>query len=143
MRRLRLGLAFCALTALAIVGCGGSSGPKLYSVTGQLVSGGTPIEGANVSFNPVEANMPSSSGVTDKDGRFTMRTGQGPLGAVAGKHKVTVAPPVSTDAYKTPGQDPRANDSVVPQVWLTTTTTPKEVTVEKKSNDFTIDLAAP
>jgi hypothetical protein len=80
---------FC-LALVSIVGCGGGSGPALYTVTGTVTKGGQPVAGATVTFNPVDGG-PSSAGRTNDEGKFALVSQMGKAGAVAGTHKATVA----------------------------------------------------
>ena len=88
-------LLFCA-------GCGGDAGPAIYSVTGKLTKGDKPLAGVIVTFSPVEGG-PSSSGQTNESGAFILLSASGKAGAVAGKHKVTLAVPVVSSAGSSTG----------------------------------------
>jgi hypothetical protein len=89
--RWRLLLAF-----LVIAGC--SRGPKyeLAEVKGVVKYHGRPVPNVQVEFLPepkdqkVAALGPRSSGVTDKDGRYTLATDDQRPGAVVGAHRVLV-----------------------------------------------------
>ncbi|MBI3863527.1 MAG: carboxypeptidase regulatory-like domain-containing protein [Planctomycetia bacterium] len=75
-------LVFC-------VGCG-NSGPVIHPAKGKLTKGGQPLAGVVVTFTPVGGG-PSSSGLTNDSGAFELLSASGKAGAVAGKHKVTLA----------------------------------------------------
>jgi hypothetical protein len=90
MRRVNLRAAPVLLLAagLAISGCSG--GPEFAEVSGVLKAGTQPLANVQVEFWP-EVSGPRSIGVTDKDGRFTLRTDDGKrAGAVVGAHKVAL-----------------------------------------------------
>src|SRR5262245_51304344 len=74
---------------LALVGCGG--GPKLAEVQGTVKDKkGAPLEKIMVEFWP-EGQGQRSSGVTDKDGKYTLMTDDGKrAGAVVGRHRVVL-----------------------------------------------------
>lgn len=102
---LRRGLPLLALSALLAASCSGSDA----TVTGQVTYQGNPIEGAVVTFHPkgsndVKAERPS--GLTDKDGKFTLSTGS-KSGAPPGEYVVTVNwhKPLDGPAKKMTGTD--------------------------------------
>ena len=71
------------------IGCG----PSYPPVSGKITYSGEPISGIRVVFSPVgggntSADTPFSVGVTDEAGVFSLETGDGESGAVAGLHKV-------------------------------------------------------
>lgn len=98
-----LGLSLLLLSFIA--GCGDSSGLKAYPTTGQFIYQGEPLQDADVVFSLAgEEGQPSTIlglAKTDADGKFSIRTQVGPdktlEGAVAGKHKVTVAKYIPPD----------------------------------------------
>ena len=75
----------------AVAGCGSSTA----SVSGVVTLDGKPLEGASVSFAPASGDgggVGGSSGKTDAQGRYTLRTVVGDKsGAAVGKHKVTIS----------------------------------------------------
>lgn len=87
---LRFGsLAFLALGALVCSGCGGETGPPTYSVTGNVTMGGSPVDGAVVTFLPDQGGT-AAVGTTDASGNYTLTTRAAGDGAEAGQYKVTV-----------------------------------------------------
>ena len=77
-----------------LVGCGGS-GFELAPVSGSVTLDGKPLQKATVIFEPkaVEGTVnagPVSSGRTDAEGKFTLKTPDGRTGAVVGDHTVKV-----------------------------------------------------
>jgi hypothetical protein len=77
-----------AAVALAVAGCGGDG---KVSVSGVVTLDGQPVEGAVVTFIPVEKNQGQfAHGTTDKDGAFQLSTTKPNDGAFPGEYKVTV-----------------------------------------------------
>lgn len=80
---------------LLAVGCSGSDVPTTYRVTGQVNLDGAPVEGATVSLIPAETTGRSASGVTDADGKFSVKTyidpKNQPEGALPGDYSITVS----------------------------------------------------
>jgi hypothetical protein len=75
------------LLALA-AGC--ARGPEFAEVEGTLSRGGNPLKNVRVEFWP-EVDGPKSSGVTDDQGRYTLKTEDGRnLGAMVGPHRVVL-----------------------------------------------------
>ena len=88
MHRVRwLWAAVFMIVALAGPGCGG----RLVKVNGVVTLDGQPIEGAMVTFLPVEAGKgQNAQGSADKDGVFQLTTTKPNDGAFPGEYKVTV-----------------------------------------------------
>jgi hypothetical protein len=82
---------FTLLSALTAAGC--TRGPDYAEVEGTVKLNGKPLPNVRVEFLPDPeqgARGPTSSGVSDKDGRYKLlRDGQRP-GAVVGKHRVLI-----------------------------------------------------
>src|SRR5690606_27270537 len=90
-----------AVGLLMLVGCGQSGGEKTYQVTGIVTFQGKPVKEAAVSFIP-EKGRPAS-GVTDAEGKFELSTFGSMDGAIAGGHKVIIAP-FSDEITPMPGE---------------------------------------
>ena len=73
-----------------IVGCtpAGPAGPTTYPVTGTVTMGGSPVEGATVTFIPTAAGSPAT-GATDAAGKFVLKTGEKD-GAATGSYNISV-----------------------------------------------------
>ncbi len=101
-RRLLAVFAACALVS----GCGGS-GPKLAPVSGKVSKGGSPVAGVKVEFSPSGQGKtspgPGSMGITDAQGKYTLKTNETPprTGAVPGKHAVVL----TADQGRAPDDD--------------------------------------
>ena len=79
-------LGLWVLGSFSLAGCGDSH-PATIDVTGQVLHNGQPVEGANVVFTP---DGPLATGMTDAQGKFTLRTFSEGDGAIAGTHRVTI-----------------------------------------------------
>lgn len=96
-------LLLVAAVAVGAVGCGAQE-YKTAPVTGRVTLDNKPLADATVEFAPVSAGNknpgPTSVGVTDAEGRYTLTVGDDrkSKGAVVGKHKVII--------LLTPKQDP-------------------------------------
>ncbi len=85
-----------ALAALLPAGCEGTS-YKTAPVSGRVTLDGKPLPKATVMFIPAEgaagkATLPSSAGLTDEAGHYSLvlNSGSKKEGAVVGKHKVVI-----------------------------------------------------
>jgi len=92
---MRRSLVFAVLGLMtgAAVGCSGSGG--YVPVSGVVKLNGKPYANAVVTFQPEGTkDNPNpgrgSAGVTDAEGRFTLKCDDGKKGAVVGSHNVTV-----------------------------------------------------
>jgi hypothetical protein len=92
------------LTGLALTaGCSSSAppAPPVAEVSGKVILNGKPVVQAQVWFRPEKG--PTAFGRTDAEGKFDLALASGQaVGAVIGKHRVTVvtgiaAPATSTD----------------------------------------------
>jgi len=73
-----------------VSGCGGGAdGPELGRVTGTVQLDGEPLEGAVVTFSPVEGGR-GSSGVTDASGTYSLNYTHDQQGAILGEHEVRI-----------------------------------------------------
>ncbi len=81
---------FSTLCIALLSGCiGTSQGPETVEVTGKVTMEGSPVEGANVVFHPVDGGERAlaSQAVTDAQGRFRLATHMG-----GGKFKPGIVP---------------------------------------------------
>jgi len=88
MQRVRTSwAAVSAVIALAVLGCG----DRKVKVSGVVTLDGQPVEGAMVTFIPVDAGKSqNATGTADKDGVFQLTTTKPNDGASPGEYKVTV-----------------------------------------------------
>jgi hypothetical protein len=63
---------WCLAALLLPLATGGCGGQRLVSVSGRLTYQGRPVPSTLVTFQPADGGRPSK-GVTDDDGRFTLR----------------------------------------------------------------------
>ncbi|ADB18947.1 hypothetical protein Psta_4299 [Pirellula staleyi DSM 6068] len=76
------------LIGMMLVGCGG--GVKAVPVTGVVTLNGQPVVGAGVNFSPADGQGVPSLASTDEQGRFVLMTSTDEVGAMPGRHRVTV-----------------------------------------------------
>ncbi|MFO0875915.1 MAG: hypothetical protein U0840_00830 [Gemmataceae bacterium] len=106
-------IAWVALVCAAVVGCGsGISAPRTVPTAGTVLWKGKPAEGVKVTLHP-KFNMGAvkftPSGLTGKDGHFTLSTAAPGDGAPSGEYSVTFE-------LLRPGTDKRGLDIEV-DVW--------------------------
>ena len=88
--------------SLLLIGCGGEKlppgMPKLYPATITVIQDGQPLEGASVILlNTDPSTTWSAGGITNQNGKITLRTLGRYDGAPAGKYRVTVKKTESPD----------------------------------------------
>jgi len=95
MRACKRFAAFASVVVMVTLGgCGGDS--RYVAVSGTVKVDGKAYKNAIVTFVPqASASNPNpgrtSSGITDDNGHFVLKTDEGVAGAVAGKHMVRIA----------------------------------------------------
>jgi len=149
---------FGLLVVVAFAGCGSSSNPATYPVTGTVTFEGKPLAGANVGFSATDENTRGAIGVTDSEGKYSLTTFEQGDGAMAGTFKVTVskfdgpetAVQLADPSADTGGEMPadyspeastapaRPSKNLLPQQYLRPQTTPLSFTVETGPNTFDI-----
>ena len=82
----------CSALAVAVVGCGGKSGPPLGVVTGTITVNGEPAPGVMITFIPQGKGSPSYGG-TNEDGVYRLMFNQNRSGAEIGAHTVIIESP--------------------------------------------------
>lgn len=157
-------LLFCVAVAGLLVtgGCGGSNRPQLAPVSGKILNGGEPVEGAQVTFYPTFDAPRNAIGTTNAEGEFQLTTFDTNDGAMPGEYIVTVYKP-EQQAEQTEEMDPlnpgQAYDEAMQKATklrsgeqMVKTTLPEKFGNKETSsirrtvaaegpNDFTIDLA--
>jgi hypothetical protein len=90
---MRVRLLFGLVVVLAAGGCGSRN---VAPVSGRVTLNGAPLANATVAFQPiakegtVDAGL-GSTGKTDANGEYTLKTAKGQNGAVVGKHRVMIS----------------------------------------------------
>lgn len=153
MLRVCFGCVSVALCALALGGCARSTSKvPLFRATGTVTYKGQAVPNAKVMFMGDGKSAPAV-GVTDDDGRFTLRSLSG-AGAPAGKHQVAVALDVEVEAPKVnmsmeeaakaaqePPKNSKPRGSVIPSKYANAATSGLEFEIKTSgTNDFTIEL---
>lgn len=88
-----------AAISFALFGCGGASDlPKLGHVNGIVTFEGNPLPGAEIVFLPEQGR--GSAGVTDANGRYTLRYTDKQNGAIIGIHTVSITTKLPDDTSK-------------------------------------------
>lgn len=129
-------LAFGPLVFVA--GCGNGLG--LASVEGTVTLDGAPLEGAEVIFRPVDGRP--SLGVTDASGKYTLRYDTDQMGALQGKHKVSIS--TAGDAAQSGSEDGASGGKVerVPAQYNKRTTLEVDVASGGGPVDFKLESKA-
>lgn len=150
---IKLGLFAVLSTVLLLTqaGCGGGKKavegrPKVVPVSGVVMLQGQPLAGATVLFHS-ETEEVTATGLSDDQGRFTLRTYAAADGAVPGTHKVTVK---KTELKVVPNpDDPNLGPISSEEIWITPKnygsreTTPLQLTVgEKGEKDLSVLVEA-
>jgi len=117
---------------LFLFGCGRNPNlPPIAEVTGTVTLNGQPLEGAQVSFDPqvTPGGMGrSSTGTTDKDGKFFLWYNADIKGASLGKHNVVIRK-----------SDEPAGSETIAEIFNEKTTLEANVTKEGP-NDFPFEV---
>ncbi len=130
--------------AVALTGCGGSSGAKATAgVNGKVTFNGQPVTGGSIMFSPIasgtDAPGKAGSGSIQPDGTFKVSTYATNDGAVIGRHQVRFTAPAgeagveAADGHSAPGK-PSPFEGLVPKTG--------EVEVKASGNDITVELVA-
>ena len=114
-----------ALLLLCFAGCGSPS--NVGTVEGNVTLDEAPLANASVTFYPKSGER-SSSGKTDESGKYTLRHTRDVVGALIGKHVVTIS--IITEGKK----------SLVPLKYSDRKKTDQTATVESGSNNINFDL---
>jgi hypothetical protein len=120
-----------ALVLLAAPGCSGRERFEFAQVEGVVTLRAKPLSGVMVSFYPDNdgpKQLPYATGVTDSNGKYTLATPSGTLGALVGKNRVVINWPLPErreDGARTPPPGPP-----IPLPYTTVTQTPLIVEVK-------------
>jgi len=87
-------LTVAAVASFVLAGCGGEDYPSTVPVTGVVNYQGKALEGATVTLAPTDQKGRSASGITDAEGKFSVKTFYGadhnPEGALPGDYLISV-----------------------------------------------------
>jgi hypothetical protein len=123
--------------ALLLSGC---AEHDLAPVSGVVKLNGAPLVRGVVNFQPIGGQTdnpgPGSTGITDDQGRFQLKTPDGELGAVVGEHKVRIYSR-NAEAPIVEDSDPRPSVELVPARYNYQTTL--KITVPPDGDD-TVDF---
>ena len=109
-------LRVLAISGLVVfVGCGANPAdyPEMGSVSGRVTHDGEPVENARVVFKPATGR--GSSGTTDASGNYELRYSGNVIGAVLGKHSVSIFKEVVDPEAPVPSEE---NAVEVPRINL-------------------------
>ncbi len=147
LRRETYGVLRClALTLLGTAALGGcrSGDEPTYPVSGVVRFGGEPLTDCRVMFRPEQG--PVASGRLDSEGRFELSTYRPADGAVAGVHRVWLAPPetefdISDDELEFVQDASRLRKPPpFPAKYLSFATSGLTAEVQTETNEFEFDL---
>jgi hypothetical protein len=128
-----------------LAGCDSSpAGPETVAVTGTVTFRGSPVEGANVIFQPLDESDSTlaSQAVTDRNGRFELTThvgaGKFKPGIVPGKYAVTITK-LDTASISSTAAPPK---NMLPQKYANSNTSGLTANVSSaESNGFNFSLS--
>jgi hypothetical protein len=140
----------CTVWLTALAGCqSDDSGnhPRVVRATGKVLYLGQPIEGADVTFNNIEAKS-TGTAKTDAAGRFTLSTFGKHDGVVPGKQAVAIRrvdvidkTPKDVDVSAGGKALPPEIHWIIPERYSNASTSGLTADVtEGEANDFTFDL---
>jgi hypothetical protein len=149
-------IAFTLLFVIPVgmsTGCG-QSGISVFSVSGDVFYGGSPVGNALVSFVPYTPDGRGASATTDENGTFTLMTqGATKNGAMTGTYFVLVSKWIEIDERRNevkrqvteyvpnaPPEKRYQQKNLLPSKYEKAETTDLTVTVERKNNHFTLEL---
>lgn len=137
-----------AVVALSVVAAGcAQQGPRVEFVEGRVLLEGEPVEGATVSFSPVDPSSGLSAvGMTDVAGVFRLnavRGGRPQAGTAIGEYRVAIMKIIPDPAARLSATGPQKVIHVVPEPYGDAKTSGLLVAVQKGRNtgeSFTFDL---
>lgn len=96
----------------AVSGCWWQRGPDVQFVEGILTMDGSPLDGATVTFFPIDDAGLGAAGLSGPDGRYMLNSPRARLrgGALAGAYAITVTKyEDATSTFRTAAPDPAAD----------------------------------
>lgn len=139
IRALKLGLAM-VLPAL-VIGCGGSGGPEMATVTGKVTYQGKPLTKGTISFISTDPSRSNANSVIGPDGSYSLQTTNPGDGAVVGEYKVIVSD-VDPNSLNTaaPGEPVKKQERLIPEKYENPDSSGLTRKVESGRNTFDIAL---
>ena len=130
-------LLIAGMSACVGVGCGGSSGPALGTVTGTVTMDGEPVPGVKIVFVPESKGSPSY-GATDVYGRYRLLFNQNRAGAQLGSHHVILenVEPTTDDNGQPIGSTPIIK---IPEKYAQPGVLSADVSKGRNKFDFTLE----
>ncbi|MGL4463637.1 MAG: carboxypeptidase regulatory-like domain-containing protein [Planctomycetia bacterium] len=150
LRSLQRGLS--ATVCLALIGCGGTAGPKLVPAEAVFTMDGKPLANAMVSFQPIEGTKGQTvTGMTDAAGKVALFHAGTAKGAPVGKYKVVVSKLVDKDGadIKTDAETPpimlvaKGARNAVPKMYSDAQASMLTAEVKEGGPPLTFDLKSP
>jgi hypothetical protein len=128
------------VAALALLLVGSGCGGRLARVTGKVTYKGQPVPSTQVTFQPEDGSRPSH-GLTDDNGRFTLRYSRQDAGATRGRHTVYLTYFVGNDEYLGKAA-PKASEALKAVIarYGDVKTSPLKFEVKKNGEHFEIKL---
>jgi len=141
MQNVRQAFLGAVLMLLTVAGCGQTGDtPDVVPVTGTITLDGSPLEGAQVEFQPQstgEADKPAvpSYGTTDETGKYTLKLGPGRVaGAMPGTHEVRIM------KYPQQSDDGTSGQQILPAKYNSASELTVEVSSDKQGGyDFDLE----
>jgi hypothetical protein len=136
---------WAGMLLIILPGCGGVPLEYNDTVTGTVKLDGVPVPRVLVVFMPqCEGTLNparNSTGMTDNEGRFTLKCDNQKLGAVIGRHRVIIQIERPKDTRKRSMEEPGVS---VPAVYASVTNSPLlfEITMERSVYDLDLNSAA-
>ncbi len=159
LSRFQITSSLLLFSLLTFVGCGDSvNRPETIPVSGTVVYGGKPIEGAEVSFWG-EGAPRAASGVTDAEGKFTISMFAFNDGCLPGANTITIrkmeegaagsgptpeemlADPLALASAASAAEAGEGPKSLVPEKYGNQKTSPLKEDVSASNNTFVFTLA--
>lgn len=119
MNKSRFSLVVVLMLTVVWLGC--NKRPKLpqtHPVQGKVVFRGQPITQGVITFHSLDNPHVTATGEVQKDGSFTLHSfvsGSRAAGAIAGRHRAMVTPPLGANQEATAGYPPTTIEPVLIQ----------------------------
>ncbi len=135
-------VVLCTSTALAAMGCGGSTGgPELHPVTGSVKMDGAPVADARVIFTPKGGGV-TAIGNTNSSGTYTLEYTGGARGAPAGEYGVSISTFRAGEVTDGDDSGGRPAKETIPDVYNQKTTLTVKVPDDAASYSFDLKASA-